>query len=132
MATFVKQQSVAGWTASLLSNCWLLEVCADDHYVAALVWVHLVDGADKVIEVHAAAAPEYRGRWLTARTLDSLFQVIGSSGARTVIAQVTTPIIGRIWRVPSLSLRLTVPPLFRWTRLGISRVRCGGWGKAKG
>jgi hypothetical protein len=71
---------------------------ADGEYVGALVWAHWVPGADKVIEVHAAAAAEYRGRWLTSRTLDSLFQIVGIAGAKTIIAQITSPLAERIWR----------------------------------
>lgn len=97
MATFVKHQSVDGWTATLLNECWLMEV-GDGSYVAGLVWAHWVIGADRVIEIHAAASSAYRGRWLTSRVLDSLFQIVGVSGARAMLAQTTTPLAERIWR----------------------------------
>lgn len=65
-------------------------------YWAALLWVHWVQGADKVLEVHAAAAPQYRGRWLTVAVREQLARAETLLQPRTVTAQVLSPRIGRL------------------------------------
>ena len=97
MATFVATHHPERWSVESLNQCHLMEV-ADGDYVAALVWAHWFDGADRVLEIHACAAPDYRGRWLNRRTMECLFYLQPYTGARALIAQTRTPMAERIWR----------------------------------
>ncbi len=71
----------------------------------AFVWFNWVPLCDRVLEVHACAAPSAHGRWLTRRTMDSLYQIIDTTNCLTVIAQAPTPFLQRFWRRMGLTVR---------------------------
>ena len=62
----------------------------------AFAWLHFAATRD-IIEFHACAAPGQEGRWMTPHVLDRLWQVGLSTGAKNLIAQVTSPLVARIW-----------------------------------
>ena len=95
LTAFVKSHHPYGWSQTLLDHCWLMEVTADDELIA-LVWFNRV--CPGVIECHACALPEWRGRWLKRDVLYGLRQIIGVTGCRACIIQITTPLVRRICR----------------------------------
>ena len=95
MATFVKTYHPYGWPESYLNRCWLVEVSRGDDMMA-LFWFSPV--TDAVVECHACAAPEYRGRWMTRTVINYVYEAFETTGATHAVAQVVSPLVERIWR----------------------------------
>jgi hypothetical protein len=71
----------------------------DGPYIAAVVWGHdFVENDEKFLEMHACAAPEYEGRWLTRGVISQLFKINTFVNADQMMAEVTTEISERIWK----------------------------------
>ena len=97
VATYIHSHStLTDWTLALLNECWLLEI-ADGAYWAAIMWANRT-AVEGELELHAVAAPEYRGRWITRGVAKQVDQVIDHTGATRLIAQVPTPLIARYWK----------------------------------
>ena len=97
MARFVKRWHPFSWTSDRLDSCYLIEV-TKGKALAGLVWGCWFPGCDRVLDIHVCAAPKHRGRWVNRRTLDALFSIGPRTGARTLVSQVTSPQVERIWR----------------------------------
>ena len=69
----------------------------DGPTLAALVWLSWWARADRVLELHAAALPAYRGRWLTAQVVRQLFAAREVMRPRVLIAQAYNDKISAIW-----------------------------------
>lgn len=111
MGTFVKSHYPYSevWTTDLLNHCWLVEVSSGPD-LAALVWFN--PAADGVIECHACAAPEWRGRWMTRRVVDTIANgIIEQTKCRYAVAQVPSPFIARLWRRMGFEVHDTIATL---------------------
>lgn len=84
------------WDEDLLFRCHFVSVRTAGSLIA-LCWVHPVYDRGAV-EVHLCADAAWHGRWLTRPVLDALFSLVDVMDAKFVIAQVTGPLIERIWR----------------------------------
>lgn len=83
------------WPESHLDQCWTIEVERNDEPIA-YVWFHEIH--DKVIECHAVAHPDSRGRWLT-RELFAMIKdtIINETDCTACVAQIHHPSIARMW-----------------------------------
>ena len=73
----------------------MIEVERDGELIA-LVWFHTLHGS--VIECHAVAHPDSRGRWLT-RDLFALIKdtIINETDCSACVSQIHYPAIARMW-----------------------------------
>lgn len=105
MVKYVKSHHPSLWPKTLLNQCWLMEVARGEE-TAALVWFSPL--TDDVIECHACTAPDQRGRWFTRTVLSNIYGIVEHTGANAVVAQVTSPLIERIWRAVGFTVYDTI------------------------
>jgi len=108
MAQFVASYHPCEWSTSILDHCHLMEIGTETEQ-RAIVWFAPV--TDNIIEAHACAAPQWQGRWITRNVLDLLQTAIGETEADYMIAQVTSPLVERIWRRLGLEIYDTIAVL---------------------
>ena len=111
MVEWLKSNHPYAWSQGSLNNCWIMEVL-DGSETICYAWIHHAATRD-IIEFHACAAPGQEGRWLTPHVLDRLWQVGLETGAKYCIAQITSPLIARIWARVGATVhnRIAVLPL---------------------
>ena len=94
------------WPESELAQAWLIEVEREGE-LEALLWFSVL--WEDVLECHAVARPDVRGRWLKRDLHATLHHAVRDEiGASAVVAQIYDPHVGRIWR----RLVFTVLPNF--------------------
>ena len=76
----------------------LVVLVEDGPYLACVIYLHWVTGADHVLELHAAGAPQYRGRWLTRWVIGFVAAAAQSVKAKSIFAQIPSARIASIYR----------------------------------